>query len=182
MEENSQEKLAEDDSAARIDLSRFKHITPGKWEIIDTPSGGLDVGVREGSMGHRPIITFTQTLANVVRRTPRDSADLEAIAMIPEFIEQLRISYDAIDHMKFALEALLEQVKANVLLIKTSEAKESLLKEALYEFKEQLWHEIFCDESENLIHNRGKEGFFISIELANKMYGYFSNVTKGHHG
>lgn len=179
MEENSQKNLTENNSVARIDLSRFKHITPGKWEVIDTPSGGLDVGVREGSMGHRPIITFTQTLANVVRRTPRDSADLEAIAMIPEFIEQLRISYEAIDHIKAAL---LEQVEANMLLIKASESKESLLKDGLYGFKERLWHEIICDESENLIHNRGKEGFFISAELANDMYNYFSNVTKGHHG
>ena len=96
MEEISQDK------SGRIDLSRFSGITAGKWEIIDTSSGGIDVGVRTGrnirnNIGHTPVITFTRSLAHVVRKSERDMADLQAIAAIPDFISELKKCYEAID-------------------------------------------------------------------------------------
>ena len=61
-------------------------MTEGKWEIIDTPGGGIDVGVKFGRhepCAHQPVITFTQRLANIVRKSERDMADLRAIACSP---------------------------------------------------------------------------------------------------
>ena len=43
------DEISQDDSG-RIDLSRFSGMTEGKWEIIDTPGGGIDVGVKLGGM------------------------------------------------------------------------------------------------------------------------------------
>ena len=96
MEENSQDK------SGRIDLSRFSGITAGKWEIIDTHSGGIDVGVRTGryqskGVGHIPVITFTRSLAHIVRKSERDMADLQAIAAVPELISELRRVYRRLD-------------------------------------------------------------------------------------
>tara|TARA_B100001939_G_scaffold336313_1_gene339292 strand:+ start:56 stop:532 length:477 start_codon:yes stop_codon:yes gene_type:complete len=88
--------------SGRIDLSRFSGITAGKWEIIDTHGGGIDVGVRTGryqsqGVGHTPVITFTRSLARVVRNSERDMADLQAIAAIPDLISELNKCYEAID-------------------------------------------------------------------------------------
>ena len=96
MEEISQDK------SGRIDLSLFSGITTGKWEIIDTHSGGIDVGVRTGryqskGVGHTPVITFTRSLAHVVRKSERDMADLQAIAAIPDLISELKKCYETID-------------------------------------------------------------------------------------
>lgn len=118
MDENSQV------NSGRIDLSRFSGITEGKWEIIDTPNGGIDVGVRHGANNHSPVITFTQRLADMVRKSPRDMADLEAIAALPNLIAQLKICYEAIDHMK---EALLEQTKTNIFLVQSLEQRDDEL-------------------------------------------------------
>lgn len=97
MDENSQV------NSGRIDLSRFSGITEGKWEIIDTPNGGIDVGVRHGANNHSPVITFTQRLADMVRKSPRDMADLEAIAMLPELIKALAKMYAREDELLYAL-------------------------------------------------------------------------------
>ena len=97
MEENSQV------NSGRIDLSRFSGMTEGKWEIIDTPNGGIDVGVRDGANAHSPVITFTQRLADMVRKSPRDMADLEAIAMLPELIKALAKMYAREDELLYAL-------------------------------------------------------------------------------
>ncbi len=97
MDENSQV------NSGRIDLSRFSGMTEGKWEIIDTPNGGIDVGVRHGANNHSPVITFTQRLADMVRKSPRDMADLEAIAMLPELIKALAKMYAREDALLDAL-------------------------------------------------------------------------------
>lgn len=97
MEENSRV------NSGRIDLSRFSAMTEGKWEIIDTPSGGIDVGVRHGAHAHSPVISFTQRLADMVRKSPRDMADLEAIAMLPELIKALAKMYAREDELLYAL-------------------------------------------------------------------------------
>ena len=97
MEENSQV------NSGRIDLSRFSAMTEGKWEIIDTPTGGIDVGVRHGANAHSPVISFTQRLADMVRKSPRDMADLEAIAMLPELIKALAKMYAREDELLYAL-------------------------------------------------------------------------------
>ena len=86
MDENSQV------NSGRIDLSRFSGMTEGKWEVIDTPNGGIDVGVRHGANSHSPVITFTQRLADMVRKSTKDMADLSAIAMLPELIDELKKS------------------------------------------------------------------------------------------
>ena len=91
MDENSQV------NSGRIDLSRFSGMTEGKWEVIDTPNGGIDVGVRHGANSHSPVITFTQRLADMVRKSTKDMADLSAIAMLPELIDELKKSYTMID-------------------------------------------------------------------------------------
>ena len=91
------------DESGRIDLSRFSGITEGKWEIIDTPNGGIDVGVRHSANSHSPVITFTQRLADMVRKSPRDMADLDAIAMLPELIKALAKMYAREDELLDAL-------------------------------------------------------------------------------
>lgn len=83
----------------RIDLTQFEGKTEGKWEIIDTPNGGIDVGVRHGNAGHSPIITFTQRLANMVRNSSRDVADLNVIAAAPELIDELKRVYKREDEL-----------------------------------------------------------------------------------
>jgi hypothetical protein len=170
-----EEKIPQDLDEKRIDLSQFDAITPGNWEVIETPSGGIDIGVRIGDNAHRHIITFTESLGEQAKKLDRDVADMNAIAAVPSLIAQLKICYEAIDHIK---DALLEQTQTNILLEKLREAKSGLIKEALSAFKEDLWREAICDESENLIHNRGEEGFFISAKLVNKMYDYFSMMTR----
>ena len=95
MDENSQV------NSGRIDLSRFSAMTEGKWEIIDTPTGGIDVGVRHGANAHSPVISFTQRLADMVRKSPRDMADLEAIAMLPELIKPLAKMYAFEDELAY---------------------------------------------------------------------------------
>ncbi len=91
-------------NSGRIDLSRFSGMTEGKWEIIDTPGGGIDVGVKHGRhepCAHQPVITFTQRLANIVRKSERDMADLRAIAAVPELISEVRTCYAIIDKLSY---------------------------------------------------------------------------------
>ena len=97
----------------RIDLSQYKGITKGKWEVIDTPGGGIDVGVKHSHNSHSPIITFTQRLADMVRKSERDTADLQAIADIPILIAELKRCYQLIDDQKSELLSL--QACANCL-------------------------------------------------------------------
>jgi hypothetical protein len=72
----------------RIDLNQFEAITKGKWEVIDTPAGGIDIGVRH-SGGHSPVVTFTQGMGEQVRKIERDVADMNAIAAVPRLIAEL---------------------------------------------------------------------------------------------
>ena len=104
MDENSQV------NSGRIDLSHFSAMTEGKWEIIDTPNGGIDVGVRHGANAHSPVISFTQRLADMVRKSPRDMADLEAIAMLPELIKALAKMYAREDELLDALRIVRDDV------------------------------------------------------------------------
>ena len=108
MEENSQV------NSGRIDLSRFSAMTEGKWEIIDTPTGGIDVGVRHGAYGHSPVISFTQRLADMVRKSPRDMADLNAIAMLPELIKALAKMYKREDELLDALQVIKEDLETGI--------------------------------------------------------------------
>ena len=85
-------------------------MTEGKWEIIDTPTGGIDVGVRHGAHAHSPVISFTQRLADMVRKSPRDMADLEAIAMLPEMIKALAKMYAREDELLDALRIVRDDV------------------------------------------------------------------------
>jgi len=108
----------------RIDLSQFDAITPGKWEVIDTPNGGIYIGVLLGKNAHQHIITVTDSFGHQVKKIERDVADMNAIAAVPSLIAQLKICYEAIDHMK---EALLEQANTNVFLVKTLEKRDDEL-------------------------------------------------------
>ena len=102
------DEISQDDSG-RIDLSRFSGMTEGKWEIIDTPGGGIDVGVKLGRhepCAHQPVITFTQRLANIVRKSERDMADLRAIAAVPELISEVRTCYSIIDRLSDRIDGL----------------------------------------------------------------------------
>ena len=117
MEEETPQELDE----KRIDLSQFDAITPGNWEVIDAPNGGIHIGVRLGKNAHRHIITVTDSLGDQIKKIERDVADMNAIAAVPSLIAQLKICYEAIDHMK---EALLEQANTNVFLVKTLEQTE----------------------------------------------------------
>lgn len=108
MDENSQV------NSGRIDLSRFSGITEGKWEIIDTPGGGIDVGVKHGRhepCAHQPVITFTQRLANIVRKSERDMADLRAIAAVPELISELKKMYAREDELLDALRIIRDELQ-----------------------------------------------------------------------
>ena len=117
MEEETPQELDNE----RIDLSQFDAITPGNWEVIETPNGGIHIGVRLGENAHQHIITFTDSLGKQVKKIERDVADMNAIAAVPSLIAQLKICYEAIDHMK---EALLEQTNTNVFLVQTLEKRD----------------------------------------------------------
>ena len=77
----------------RIDLTQFEEITKGTWEVIDTPNGRIDIGVRQGG-GYSPVVTFTEGMAKQVRNIPRDVADMNAIAAVPELIAELNEKLD----------------------------------------------------------------------------------------
>lgn len=98
----------------RIDLTQFEGKTEGKWEIIDTSNGGIDVGVRHGNAGHSPIITFTQRLANMVRNSHRDVADLNVIAAAPELIAELKKMYAREDELLDALRIIKEDCETGI--------------------------------------------------------------------
>jgi len=76
-------------SKEMIDLNQFEAMTNGKWEVIDTPAGGIDIGVRHNG-GHIPVVTFTQGMGEQVRKIERDVADMNAIAAVPELIAELK--------------------------------------------------------------------------------------------
>ena len=80
-------------SNERIDLTQFEKITQGKWELIDTPIGGIVIGVRDGTKAYRPVLTFTERMGKEVRKIERDVADMNAIASVPEFIAELKRCY-----------------------------------------------------------------------------------------
>ena len=80
----------------RIDLTQFEEITKGTWEVIDTPNGRIDIGVRQGG-GHNPVVTFTESMAKQVRNIPRDVADMNAIAAVPELIAELKRCYEELN-------------------------------------------------------------------------------------
>jgi len=119
-----EEEIPQDLDEKRIDLSQFDAITPGNWEIIETPNGGIHIGVRLGDNAHRHIITFTDSLGEQVKKIERDVADMNAIAAVPSLIAQLKICYEAIDHMK---EALLEQTNTNIFLVQSLEQRDKEL-------------------------------------------------------
>lgn len=85
-------------SNERIDLTQFEEITKGTWEVIDTPYGRIDIGVRQGG-GHSPVVTFTESMAKQVRNIPRDVADMNAIAAVPELIAELKRYYGFVDEL-----------------------------------------------------------------------------------
>jgi len=86
----------------RIDLTQFDAITKGDWELIDTPNGGIDIGVRQAG-GHNPVVTFTQSMGAQVRNIPRDVADMNAIAAVPRLIAELKKMYAREDELLDAL-------------------------------------------------------------------------------
>ncbi len=77
-------------SNERIDLNQFEAITKGKWEVINLPGGGIDIGVRYTNHGHTPIVNFTQRMGEQVSKIERDVADMNAIAAVPELIAELK--------------------------------------------------------------------------------------------
>lgn len=85
----------------RIDLTQFDAITKGTWEVIDTPYGRIDIGVRQGG-GHSPVVTFTESMAKQVRNIPRDVADMNAIAAVPDLIAELKRCYELLDDADYA--------------------------------------------------------------------------------
>jgi len=84
----------------RIDLDQFNEITKGKWEVIETPGGRIDIGVKVGRCAHQPVITFTEKMSKVAKQIPRDVADMNAIASVPELIAELRRCYELIDELE----------------------------------------------------------------------------------
>ena len=88
----------------RIDQTQFDAITKGQWEVIDTPGGGIDIGVRQ-SGGHSPVVTFTQSMGKQVKQIPRDVADMNAIAAVPDLIDELKRRYEELDEAKIVAEA-----------------------------------------------------------------------------
>ena len=82
----------------RIDLTQFEKITAGEWSIIRT-GNRIDIGVGTSS-AYSPIITFTADLAEVVMKTERDVADMNAIAAIPNLLAELQRCYERIDILK----------------------------------------------------------------------------------
>jgi hypothetical protein len=92
--------MSKDGNDSRIDLSRFDGITKGKWEIINTPSGGIDIGVKSGKNAHSPVITFTQSMGEMCHIIERDVADMTAIAAVPQLIAELKRVYAENDELK----------------------------------------------------------------------------------
>ena len=84
----------------RINLDQFNEITKGKWEVIETPGGRIDIGVKVGRCAHQPVITFTEKMSKVAKLIPRDVADMNAIASVPELIAELRRCYELIDELE----------------------------------------------------------------------------------
>ena len=119
-----EEETPQDLDNERIDLSQFDAITPGNWEVIEAPNGGIHIGVRLGENAHQHIITFTDSFGDQVKKIERDVADMNAIAAVPSLIAQLKICYEAIDHMK---EALLEQTNTNIFLVQSLEQRDEKL-------------------------------------------------------
>ena len=107
MDKNSQERTVSE----RLDLSLYKGITKGEWEIIDTPQGGIDVGVKHSPNSHTPVISFTQRLANMVRKSEKDMADLQAIADVPKLIGELELCYLLLDWHYKRDDEMLEALK-----------------------------------------------------------------------
>ena len=95
----------------RLDLSLYKGITKGEWEIIDTPQGGIDVGVKHTPNSHTPVISFTQRLAKMVKKSERDMADLHAIADVPKLISELELCYFLLDWHYKRDDQMLEALK-----------------------------------------------------------------------
>lgn len=77
----------------KIDLSEFDAITQGEWEVILLPGGGIDIGVRYTDHGHKPVVNFTQRMAEQVQQIERDVADMKAIAAVPKMIAELKRMY-----------------------------------------------------------------------------------------
>ena len=100
MEEEKPQELDNE----RIDLSQFDAITPGNWEVIDAPNGGIHIGVRLGENAHQHIITFTDSLGAQVKKVERDVADMNAIAAAPRLIAELKKCYEEIDSLNRELE------------------------------------------------------------------------------
>ena len=82
----------------RIDLTQFDAITKGDWELIDTPNGGIDIGVRQAG-GHNPVVNFTQSMGAQVRNISRDVADMNAIAAVPKLIAELKRCYEVMNEV-----------------------------------------------------------------------------------
>jgi len=91
----------------RIDLTQFDAITKGDWELIDTPRGGIDIGVRQAG-GHNPVVTFTQNMGAQVRNISRDVADMNAIAAVPRLIAELKRMYERETELLSALQVIKE--------------------------------------------------------------------------
>lgn len=91
-------------SNERIDLTQFEKITQGDWEVILLPGGGIDIGVRYTNHGHKPVVNFTQRMAEQVQQIERDVADMNAIASVPEFIAELKRCYEELDEIEYRLE------------------------------------------------------------------------------
>ena len=98
-----EEETPQDLDNERIDLSQFDAITPGNWEVIETPNGGIHIGVRLGENAHRHIITFTDSLGEQVKKIERDVADMNAIAAVPRLIAELKRCYKLLDDADFAM-------------------------------------------------------------------------------
>jgi hypothetical protein len=82
----------------RIDLSQFEEITHGNWSVIRN-GGRIDIGVGD-SYSYAPIVTFTDSLAEVVMKIDRDVADMNAIAAAPKLISELKRCYSLIDDLQ----------------------------------------------------------------------------------
>lgn len=98
-----EEEIPQDLDERRIDLSQFDAITPGNWELIETPNGGIRIGVRLGENAHRHIITFTESLGEQVKKIERDVADMNAIAAVPRLIAELKRCYKLLDDADYAM-------------------------------------------------------------------------------
>ena len=82
--------MSKDKNNNRLDLAKFSDITKGTWEVIETPVGGIDIGVRYGT-GHSPVVVFTQSLGEQCKQIQRDVADMNAIAAVPELIRHAEL-------------------------------------------------------------------------------------------